>query len=66
MGDVELEKDDTLEDNGVDNGARLTLQLARGRPSSHVVIDAGRWRMRMGFAGNEEAPSDELLFDYSR
>jgi len=55
LGDMALEHGDTLEESGICDGARLTVNLAPQRIPSHVVIDNGTWQNRMGFAG-EEAP----------
>jgi actin-related protein len=55
LGDMALEHGDTLEESGICDGARLTVDLAPQRIASHVVIDNGTWQNRMGFAGEDAA-----------
>jgi len=54
LGDMALEHDDTLEECGICDGARLTVCLSTHRKASHIVIDDGCWQNRMGFAGEDE------------
>ena len=55
MGDDELSLYDTFETNGIEPGARLTVELGvvPGK-SKHVVMDNGTWKNRAGFGGYDE------------
>jgi len=65
FGDSELELDDTFEECGISDGARLEVDLA-GNQVSHVVVDNGSWENRMGFASLDEVIScDSLAIDNS-